>query len=118
MSLAPPRVSPSRAITTTTFAITVSPGRWACRAYDNRCKSTVPKPQDRHLQEQPTVEALAAATRFGLKAPGAKAILGEVFAAVSGWRKCGRQLRLKANTLDAYTTAFEHPLMEEAKRPT
>jgi hypothetical protein len=56
--------------------------------------------------------ALAAATRFGLKAAESKKILREVFAAVSGWRKTGRQLRLKATTLDAYVTAFENPLMD------
>jgi hypothetical protein len=35
---------------------------------------------------------------------------------VAGWRKTGRQLRLTANTLDAYATAFENPLMDEARR--
>jgi len=60
--------------------------------------------------------ALAAAPRFGLKAAESKKILHEVFTAVSGWRKTGRQLRLKASTLDRYASAFEHPLMDEAKR--
>jgi len=60
--------------------------------------------------------ALAAAARFGLKAAESKKILRAVFTAVSGWRKTGRQLRLKATTLDTYATAFENPLMDEAGR--
>jgi hypothetical protein len=48
--------------------------------------------------------ALTAAERFGLKAAESKKILREVFTAISGWRKTGRQLRLKASTLDAYDT--------------
>ena len=60
--------------------------------------------------------ALAAAPRFGLKASEAKKILREAFTAVSGWRKTGRQLRLKASVLDSYASAFEHPLMDETRR--
>ncbi len=68
-------------------------------------------------QEEPAIAgALAAASRFGLKATESKKILREVFAAVSGWRKTGRQLRLKASELDTYASAFEHPLMDEARR--
>jgi serine/threonine-protein kinase HipA len=68
-------------------------------------------------QEEPTIaSALAAAPRFGLKVSEAKQILRVVFAAVSGWRKTGRQLRLKASTLDSYASAFEHPLMSEARQ--
>jgi len=67
-------------------------------------------------QSEPTMAAaLAAAERFGLKAAAAKAILREVFAAVSGWRKTGRHLRLPAATLDAYVSAFEQPLMDETR---
>lgn len=67
-------------------------------------------------QEEPTLAtALAAAPRFGLGASEAKQILRMVFTAVSGWRKTGRQLHLKASTLDAYGSAFDHPLMAEAK---
>ena len=39
----------------------------------------------------------------------------EVFVAVSGWRRTGKKLRIKSSTLDAYATAFEHPMMNEAK---
>jgi hypothetical protein len=38
-----------------------------------------------------------------------------VFTVVAGWRKIGRQLRLKAATLDSYASAFEHSLMDEAR---
>src|SRR6266498_4173272 len=68
-------------------------------------------------QQEPTIAgALAAAPRFGLKTTEAKKILREVFTAVSGWRNTGRRLRLKALTLDAYASAFEHPLMGEARQ--
>jgi len=66
-------------------------------------------------QEEPTIAgALAAAPRFGLTATESKKILHELFAVISAWRKTGRQLRLKASTLDTYASAFEHPLMHEA----
>ena len=75
-----------------------------------------PKTAITEHQEEPTIAAaMTAATRFGLKAGEAKTILHEVFSAVSAWRKTGRQLRIKANTLDAYASAFEHPLMDEAR---
>jgi serine/threonine-protein kinase HipA len=60
--------------------------------------------------------ALAAATRFGLKPAEAKAILAEVFEVVSRWHAVGRKLKIAAGTLDAYASAFEQPLMDEAKR--
>ena len=66
-------------------------------------------------QEPPAIAAaLAAAPRFGLHATAARAILREVFTAVSGWRHAGKALRIKASTLDAYATAFDNPLMAEA----
>ena len=68
-------------------------------------------------QEEPNVAlALAVTRRLSLKPAESKKILRDVFVAVSGWRKTGRQLRLKASTLDAYASAFEHPLMDEARR--
>ncbi|MFZ4484273.1 MAG: hypothetical protein ACOYOL_09885, partial [Chthoniobacterales bacterium] len=45
-----------------------------------------------------------------------KAILGEVFSAVSTWRNAGQRLRLKATTIDSYASAFENPCMQEAAR--
>ena len=67
-------------------------------------------------QEDPSIGgALAVAGRFGMKAPEAKSILREVFTSVSAWRRTGRRLRLKGDTLDAYASAFEHELMDEAR---
>ena len=60
--------------------------------------------------------ALAAAPRFGIKAPAAKTILREVFTAASAWRRTGRRLSLKATTLDTYASAFDHELVDEARR--
>jgi serine/threonine-protein kinase HipA len=99
------------------------PGRWSLSpAYDinpvpEMDRARMSKTAIIENQEEPTIAlALAAAGRFGLNASGSKKILREVFTAVSGWRKTGRKLRLKASTLDTYATAFEHPLMDEARR--
>ncbi|HEX4119795.1 MAG TPA: type II toxin-antitoxin system HipA family toxin [Verrucomicrobiae bacterium] len=68
-------------------------------------------------QAEPTIGgALAVAGRFGIKPDESRKILAEVFVAVSNWRNTGRQLRLKASVLDAYASAFENPLMDEARR--
>ncbi len=67
--------------------------------------------------EEPSIAAaLAAAPRFGLKTAAARIIVREVFSVVAGWRKTGRQLRIPARTLATYASAFEHPLMDEARR--
>lgn len=99
------------------------PGRWSLSpAYDLNPvpeidRARMSKTAITEDQEEPTIaSALAAAPRFGLKVTESKKILREIFAAVSGWRKTGRQLRLKASTLDAYASAFEHSLMDEARR--
>lgn len=99
------------------------PGRWALSpAYDLNPvpeidRTQTPKTAITEDQEEPTIAAaLEAIPRFGIKGTEAKGILREVLAAVSDWRVIGKQLRLKASTLDAYATAFEHPLMEEAKQ--
>jgi len=68
------------------------------------------------LDEPSIAGALAAAPRFGLDTSEAKSILREVVRAVSKWREIGRRLHLKASTLDAYATAFEHTLSDEAAR--
>lgn len=98
-------------------------GRWSLsRAYD---LNPVPEIDRARMNktaitedgEEPSIElALEAAPRFGLNSDEAKGILREVFDAVAGWRKTGRQLHLKASTLNAYASAFEHPLMDEACR--
>ncbi len=99
------------------------PGRWSLSpAYDLNPvpeidRARMNKTAITEDQAEPTIAgALAAAPRFGLKATASKKILREVFTAVSGWRKTGRQLRLKASTLDAFASAFEHPLIDEARR--
>jgi serine/threonine-protein kinase HipA len=100
-----------------------APGRWTLSpAYDinpvpELDRVRISKTAITENQEEPTIaSALAAAPRFGLKASEAKQILRVIFTAVSGWRKTGRQLRLKASTLNTYASAFDHSLMEEAKR--
>lgn len=99
-----------------------APGRWSLApAYDlnpvpEMDRARVSKTAITESQEEPTIAgALAAATRFGLKTTESKKILREVFTAVSGWRKTGKQLRIKASTLDAYASAFDHPLMDELR---
>ena len=99
------------------------PGRWSLSpAYDlnpvpEMDRARTSKTAITEDQAEPTLaDALAEAGRFGLKPAESKKILREVFAAVSGWRKTGRQLRLKVSTLDAYASAFEHPLMNQARR--
>jgi len=99
------------------------PGRWSLSpAYDINPvpevdRARMSKTSITEDQEEPSIAgALAAAGRFGLKAAESKKILREVFTAVSDWRKTGRQLHLKASTLDAYASAFENPLIDEARR--
>ena len=98
------------------------PGRWALSpAYDLNPvpeidRTQTPKTPISEDREEPSIAAaLDDAPRFGLKATQAKTILREVLAVVAGWRRIGKQLRIKASTLDAYDTAFEHPLIEEAR---
>ena len=97
-------------------------GRWSLSpAYDlnpvpeiDRVRVSKTPISEEH--EEPSVAgALAVAGRFGIKAAAAKSILREVFTAVSAWRRTGRRLRLKSATLDAYASAFEHELMDEAR---
>jgi serine/threonine-protein kinase HipA len=99
------------------------PGRWSLSpAYDinpvpEMDRVRMSKTAITEDQQEPTIaSALAAAPRFGLKATESKKILREVFTPVFGWRKTGRQLRLKDSALDAYASAFEHPLMDEARQ--
>jgi serine/threonine-protein kinase HipA len=100
-----------------------APGRWALSpAYDLNPvpeidRALTPKTAIDENSDEPTIAAaLAAAPRFGLKTAEAKSVLAEVVMAVTDWRKVGRKLRIKATTLDAYATAFEHPLMDEARK--
>lgn len=98
-------------------------GRWALSpAYDlnpvpEMDRARAPITAITEDQDEPAIAgALDAAPRFGVRAAEANSILREVVAAVSDWRATGRRLRIKAMTLDAYATAFEHPLMEEARK--
>jgi len=96
-------------------------GRWCLSpAYDI---NPVPEIDRSRVNKTPITEdhedsgipvALSVASRFGLKQQSAKAILGEVFSAVSAWRNKGRLLRIRADTLDAYASSFENPHMQEA----
>ena len=103
--------------------LTREPGRWSLSpAYDLNPvpeidRARMSKTAITEDQEEPTIAgALATAERFGLKPADSKKILREVFAAVSDWRKTGRQLRLKASTLDTYASAFDHSLIDETRR--
>jgi serine/threonine-protein kinase HipA len=100
-----------------------APGRWSLSpAYDinpvpEMDRARMNKTAITEDEEEPAIAlALEVAPRFGIKAAESKKILHEVFSSVTGWRKTGRQLRLKSSTLDAYASAFEHPLMDEAAR--
>lgn len=98
-------------------------GRWALSpAYDLNPvpeidQSRTPKTSISEDHEPSSIGgALEHAGRFGLTSGEARTILREVVEAVETWRATGRQLRIKASTLDAYASAFEHPLMDEARR--
>lgn len=100
-----------------------APGRWSLSpAYDMNPvpeidRGRMNKTSIAEDQAEPTIAgALDAASRFGLKTADAKKLLAEVFTAVSGWRTTGKQLGLKASTLAAYASAFQHPLMDEARQ--
>jgi serine/threonine-protein kinase HipA len=100
-----------------------APGRWSLSpAYDLNPVPEVDRARTHKtaitedLAEPTLGAALAAAPRFGFKVAEATTLLREVFAVVSGWRNTGRRLRIRAATLEAYASAFEHPLMDEARR--
>ena len=99
------------------------PGHWSLSpAYD---LNPVPEMERAHVNKtaisednvEPSIEsALDAAARFALKPAQARQILREVFEVVHSWREVGKELRLKAGTQAAYASAFDHELMEEARR--
>jgi serine/threonine-protein kinase HipA len=98
------------------------PGRWALSpAYDLNPvpeidRRQTPKTAITEYQEESSIAAaFEAAPRFGLGRAEALTILREVVAAVADWRGIGKQLHLKASTLNAYRSAFEHSLMDEAQ---
>ena len=100
----------------------LKPGRWSLSpAYDLNPVPEMDRVRTNKLSisedhQEPSIEAaLAARERFGLNGLESKKILNEVFAVISDWRKTARQLRLSASTTDSYASAFENPLIEEAK---
>lgn len=100
-----------------------TPGKWSLSpAYDLNPvpeieRAQLPKTAVTENQGEPSIDAaLAAAPRFGLKSADAKGIVREVHAAVGAWRVTAKSLRIPARALEAYASAFEHPLMEQARR--
>lgn len=100
-----------------------APGKWSLSpAYDLNPvpeieRAQVPKTAISEEEDRPSLEsALQVASRFGLKPAAAREIVRDVHAAVSAWHKVGRSLGFSARTLDAYASAFEHPLMDEAAK--
>jgi len=100
-----------------------NPGRWSLSpAYDINPVPEIDrvgmwKTPISEAREEPSLSgALAVASRFGLKATEANAILLEVFGAVSAWRKVAGTLGIKGATLAPYASAFEHALKDEAQR--
>lgn len=98
------------------------PGRWSLSpAYDldpvpEIDRALLPKTPISEEPGDPSIAtALVVAPRFALKPSQFKSILKNVVAVLADWRKTGRQLRLKAATLNAYASAFEHRLMDEAR---
>jgi len=98
-------------------------GRWSLSpAYDLNPvpamdRSAMPKtPISEGLQEPNIDAALSAAVRFGLSVKDAKKVLSEVLQSVSEWREVGRSLGIRASVLNEYETAFENPLVEEARK--
>ena len=99
------------------------PGRWSLSpAYDLNPVPEIDRvrvsktPMSEEREEAGIAGALAVAGRFGIKGPAAKSILREVFTAVAAWRRTAARLRLKGATVEAYASAFEHELMDEARR--
>ncbi len=97
-------------------------GKWSLSpAYDLNPvpeieRSQLPKTAITEDQDEPSIDAaLAAAPRFGLKPAVARSILRDVYSAVAKWRQVGKKLRIPARTLNAYASAFEHPLRDQAR---
>lgn len=100
-----------------------TPGKWSLSpAYDLNPvpeieRAQMPKTSISEDSADSSIEAaMEAAPRFGLKPAAAKAIVREVHAVVTSWRKTAKKLRIPARALGAYASAFEHPLMDEAAK--
>ena len=46
----------------------------------------------------------------------AKEVMSEVLQSVSEWHEVGKALGIRASVLNEYETAFENPLVEEARK--
>jgi serine/threonine-protein kinase HipA len=99
------------------------PGRWSLSpAYDLNPVPEIDRvrmsktPISEESDEASVASALDVAGRFGLKQTEAKSILREVLNAVLAWRQTAARLHLKGATVKAYASAFEHALMDEARR--
>jgi hypothetical protein len=73
-------------------------------------------PISENEEEQSIDSVLRVAPRFSLKKEEAECILKQLLATVNHWRAAGRKMRFRASALDAYATAFENPLINEACR--
>jgi serine/threonine-protein kinase HipA len=99
------------------------PGRWslapACDLNPVPALERAREPQTPIDEDQPSpsiAAALAVSRRFLLDETEARAILGELVAAIDRWRTIGRKLRIRAAVLDEYASAFSNPLLEEAAK--
>lgn len=98
-------------------------GRWALSpAYDLNPVPEIDRvgvgktPISEDSVEPSVAGAMEAAARFGLKPADTMTILHEVFNAISAWRHTAHKLRLKKTAFDAYASAFDHALMDEARK--
>lgn len=99
------------------------PGRWSLSpAYDINPTPEVDRsdinktPISEDQTELSIASALQVAPRFNLKPNEAKNILDEVLSAVSRWEKVANRLKLKSSVSKSYSTAFMHPLADEARK--
>jgi serine/threonine-protein kinase HipA len=85
-----------------------------------------PFPEKRHVlklwitegsgESGSVVDAMRAASTFGLKAGRSMEILKEVVDATSSWRDVARKLKMSNHDIDELADAFEHEQRQEAIR--
>jgi serine/threonine-protein kinase HipA len=99
------------------------PGRWSLSpAYDINPTPEVDRsdinktPISEDQTELSVAGALKVAPRFGLKLDKARNILDEVLSAVSQWEDVACRLKFKNSISESYSSAFIHPLVDEAKK--
>jgi serine/threonine-protein kinase HipA len=99
-----------------------SPGRWSLSpAYD---LNPVPITEQVHESTTPISEAgtpatvtgaLSVANSFGLTVADARDRIQTITAAVSTWKQTAAKLGLASKQVNAYASAFEHPVIDEAR---